>query len=80
MIELATKKNSNECAPTLHDFTPIVEENKTVGMTCLICGKTIREFVDASDLYVDADGNLIGMPKFFDGGFSRPYHRKDGKF
>lgn len=80
MIEFDTTK---ECAPTLHDFVPIVENNKTIGLICLACRKIIYEFVNTSDLFIDANGNLMQTINFTNLPYAvkaKQYKRKDGRF
>lgn len=40
------------CPDMLHDYAPIIEGNQTVGILCTICGKTVRENMQYSDIVV----------------------------
>jgi hypothetical protein len=53
-------ENNSPCRGGLHDFTPIIEGNETVGLVCLIdgCGFTVREDMSRSHISVSPDTKL----------------------
>ena len=62
-----------ECLPQLHDNVPIIEDGKTVGLVCLICGNLVYENRVPSLMIVGADGTIHRLPY-------NTYHRKDPRF
>lgn len=64
---------ARECPPQLHDNVPIIEENKTIGLVCLMCGKQIYENRVPSLTIVGTDGRITHLPY-------TTYHRKDPRF
>ncbi|MGD0591072.1 MAG: hypothetical protein ABSA44_09775 [Bacteroidota bacterium] len=54
----------------IHDFTPIVEGNETVGMICILdgCGFSVREDMHRSHITISANTDLQlsdVLPNFF---------------
>jgi hypothetical protein len=54
------------CPDSLHDFVPIIEGNRTVGIICIICGHRVREDVESKDNYpgghcITEEGKLISI-------------------
>jgi hypothetical protein len=39
------------CPDSLHDFVPIIEGNRAVGIICIICGHHVREDVEPKGIY-----------------------------
>ncbi len=48
-----------ECPSNLHDWTPIIEDNRTVGLQCVNCPKTVRENMEWSSIKVAESGAII---------------------
>ncbi len=47
------------CPDGMHDWTPIIEGNQTVGLQCLNCPKTVRENMEQSNIIVTDSGSIV---------------------
>lgn len=55
-IDNVYHRKDGECPPALHDLLPIIEHDRTVGVVCIICGKSVREDRSVSDQMVTSLG------------------------
>lgn len=72
---------NKECPEVLHEFTPIIEGGQTVGITCIVCGKSVREDMAHSSISVNESEiinlqSIIPLPDVHRGN----YRRKDPRF
>ncbi|MDP1675692.1 MAG: hypothetical protein Q8L88_02410 [Bacteroidota bacterium] len=79
-------KLNNTCPGRIHSYVPIVEGTQTVGVVCMLCGKTVREDMTQSEIVV-TDSVIIFPPYFSEQvkhqstrDFKIIYHRKDPRF
>lgn len=75
--DMAIDLEKNICKNGKHDFAPIIEGGQTVGLTCLFCGKSVREAMEYSDVVVLDNGAITGIT-FMNG--TTMHRRKDGRF
>jgi len=73
MIDIVRHTDRNECPPSLHSWTPIVEGTRTTGIVCLECGKSVREDVKVDGVLVSARGLERAVPR-------NRHRRKDPRF
>lgn len=55
-LETVDPRRTQQCLPALHDWTPIIEGNETVGLVCIVCGKRVRESMERSYLAASPHG------------------------
>lgn len=77
---------NNKCPDRLHSYVPIIEGAQTVGLVCMLCGKTVREDMEQSGVVV-TENKILFPPTFFEEvknqstrDYKVIYHRKDPRF
>lgn len=72
-METLYNDSSKRCPPNMHDDVPIVEGDQTVGVVCVICGRSVREDMAHSTMFVASDKGLVDLG-------AQSHHRKDPRF
>ncbi len=56
MPDLIHHKDGEKCPAGLHDYVPILEDDRLIGIVCVICGKATYENRAASGFIVTSSG------------------------
>lgn len=64
-LETIYYDKERECPPELHSDVPIIEGERTVGLVCTICGRSVRENMSAGAFVVYEDGSLKARDVIF---------------